>query len=303
MLDLRNVARTLRTPLTRRPQRSAFTLIELLVVIAIIALLISILLPSLARARSLARLTLSMSNNRQIGQAYLIYRTDYKEQLPMVIDGAGNAPGWCTWSYGGKATNIRWAGKYGGIFDRPPGKRPVNQYVYPEITLAKTLPDVATRNQVEMPVFKSPGDSGSFQYSTPYPTKDLISSYDDVGTSYHNNMAWFDTLNAWMNSHGQGQKAGETLFAFWNRILQLGMKRMNTAANFAPSKFVWIHDQTGDIVAHDPQLRNWKGEFDDMNKSVMTFLDGHTDYVLMTPGAEMTKDYYFYMPMPGQAAP
>lgn len=54
----------------------AFTLIELLVVIAIIALLISILLPALSRARELSKRTVCSSNMRGIGQGFYIYATD-----------------------------------------------------------------------------------------------------------------------------------------------------------------------------------------------------------------------------------
>jgi prepilin-type N-terminal cleavage/methylation domain-containing protein len=63
---------------TPRRSRSAFTLIELLVVIAVIALLISILLPALSRARKAGRTTVCESNMRQVGTALMSYATDFK---------------------------------------------------------------------------------------------------------------------------------------------------------------------------------------------------------------------------------
>lgn len=64
-------------------RRKAFTLIELLVVVAIIALLISILLPSLSRARELAKRAVCASNLRGIGQGMYIYSNDNQEWFPV----------------------------------------------------------------------------------------------------------------------------------------------------------------------------------------------------------------------------
>src|SRR5206468_2743478 len=69
----------------RRMQRitsKAFTLVELLVVIGIIALLLSILLPVISKARQSAVSLKCLSNLRQMGLAYNMYTGEHHQYLP-----------------------------------------------------------------------------------------------------------------------------------------------------------------------------------------------------------------------------
>lgn len=66
----------------RRARRAGFTLMELLVVVAVIALLISILLPSLSRAREQGKSTVCLSNMRNLMLATQMYEQSYDGHFP-----------------------------------------------------------------------------------------------------------------------------------------------------------------------------------------------------------------------------
>jgi prepilin-type N-terminal cleavage/methylation domain-containing protein/prepilin-type processing-associated H-X9-DG protein len=73
----------------RTKRLGGFTLIELMVVVSIIALLVSILLPALSRARDQAKDVICKSNLRQLGIGWTCYSSDWDDQIMPAWVGIG----------------------------------------------------------------------------------------------------------------------------------------------------------------------------------------------------------------------
>jgi len=264
---------------TRRRRRTGFTLIELLVVISIIVVLVSLLLPALGKARKLANLAVSMANNKQVLTGSFQYRNDANGWPPMGLTytrGMEPAPGaslegWCTWQYAGKNCDADYWG--GRSFDVEAADRPLNEYLYPNVTYNAPNPPLRMPSNndwrtLELEIFRDPSDKVTYQRSTSFrrdPQPFPVSSYDDVGTSYHLNMKWWEPVENQVGDFVESYKAG--------------MARIRAADSFSTSRFVWLNDQYADVVVNnideDFQLVNG---YKDINKSVLGFLDGHAAY-------------------------
>jgi len=259
-------------------RRWAFTLIELLVVVAIIALLISILLPSLRDAREQAKVAKCLAHYRQLTTATIQYLMEHNDNYPFYDPPSNKGP--CSWSYGGKTCADYWRTRDGGRFFFEVTQRPFNKYlvgtelpndVYEGSTIAK---------RAEVPVLSCPSDRYSHQqhFWQPNPGESPISCYDDVGTSYHYNLhAMFDV--DWNGDRDPWTKPGD-----WQEIGQLLVRQTlakysSTYLMYLPDPLDWgLHDQN---IDGRPDVGMTIGNHGKFGKHALGFLDGHSAYMFV----------------------
>ncbi|MBP7748301.1 MAG: prepilin-type N-terminal cleavage/methylation domain-containing protein [Phycisphaerae bacterium] len=250
-------------------RRAGFTLIELLVVVAIIALLISILLPSLRDAREQAKVAKCLANYRQLTTSTIQYFLDYNDNFPFYDPYRGI----CSWAYGGKTPDIYWktASGYGDALYYTVDKRPLNKYLMGgKVDMDLYLPGETAPRRTEIPVAQCPSDNMSHQrifWTNANADVSSMSSYNDVGTSYHYNLhALFDvTSESWGGQVNPDDKWGEIGRKLVRAVLD---KYSGTYVMFIEDPLDW------GLGFGIPTLGN-HGKF---ARHPTGFLDGHADY-------------------------
>jgi prepilin-type N-terminal cleavage/methylation domain-containing protein/prepilin-type processing-associated H-X9-DG protein len=81
----------------RRGAGGGFTLVELLVAVGVIAVLASLLMPALARAREQARRAACLSNVRTLTTAWLAYAENHRGRICCAVPGPADRPGFHDW--------------------------------------------------------------------------------------------------------------------------------------------------------------------------------------------------------------
>ncbi|MCC6661734.1 MAG: hypothetical protein IT437_12710 [Phycisphaerales bacterium] len=277
--------------------RRGFARTEFLSILVVVLVVAAVLLPLAQRRQQYSSLQQSRLNLRAIIAAQWSYRNDANDQPPMRGNNYtnGSMNGWDTWSIGGKNCSIFWQTLGNGIFDESAYSRPLNHYLtsekipvpsgyvnsgaWPNWTFRSGTPTPEDRLSLQIPVFRSPGDRSTRQRNWPNPTLG-VSSYDDVGTSYHVNMAWW------------GQPG---LPPDFNQKYNEGILRIKKQGHIIePQMYVWISDQVGATVPELPVgSPGMPGEFGGSNASVLGFLDGRAEYIQLTPGVKAGPNYRF----------
>ena len=179
-----------------------FTLIELLVVISIIALLVSIMLPALSKARDSGKRIVCANNTKQLGLTVALYQTDWNEYFPPGWDGKKN---WCETlaPYASEKFRIMRKDDEGyGVLYCPSNmdciqneagyatNYVVNGHLFPHVAdwVADMIPDQPWRwNQQKLSSLKNPmetflfAENGKVYNCSPYHINDIVPSVGLIG--------------------------------------------------------------------------------------------------------------------------
>lgn len=237
-------------------RRRGFTLIELLVVVAIIAVLISILLPSLSEAREQGKVAKCVANLKMTLTATHSYFNDSNDVFPFMV----KASGICSWSYAGQKTDDYWKGPAGGSFYFEPKDKVMNRHI---LNVALDTLDVNTKPES----LHCPSDKQSNQrkYIDPNDTTP-ISSWDDVGLSYHYNL--YSIIDV-----GPGSPWKNDGWAVRGRALV-----RESQAGFS-GRFTLLFEDAVDWSLYD--LTQEIGYHRKFSKHAAGYLDAHAEYRLL----------------------
>lgn len=274
-----------------------FTLMELLVVIAIIALLLTILMPALQKAKDAARVVVCLSNLHQIGIASQSWLAEYDDRYYLYLEEGPTSPAHREYGQGGVPCNenIRshdyWDNR--GVWPWPgrdrlvngPDLRPINQFVK-TYDWWKCPADKGRAENIQNPW----AGSGGLSWPAPYPLPNWTSP--NFGATYLFNSqgipGWWGGggyVNPNKNVCGQNRKIKQpsrfVVFSEYNfQEINWGFSGVNNDVPQPGAEYVssWGYGYGGAARLHDRLYTKDP-------TSLVVFADGHSSRLRKIRGA------------------
>ncbi|MEM1165571.1 MAG: prepilin-type N-terminal cleavage/methylation domain-containing protein [Planctomycetota bacterium] len=238
-----------------------------------------------------------------------------------------NDDAWCSWAFGGKTSSLKWFFAESPTFEAPPGSRytpmffslsghrPLNPYAAPDQVLDDSLDDLVVNNNPqtfddmeeargELEMFRDPSDVVTTKATWAEGLADLPrdvnplqsefvvtgSSYEEVGTSYSQNLLWIAPLKQKLIA--DGVVANNTLAN--HRVWERGRRAVRPDNPDVGSGFVWLSGGIAGLVAHQG-FEEVPGQHGGTNKASLATMDGAVRYTDIEPNRLATGDYSFIL--------
>jgi prepilin-type N-terminal cleavage/methylation domain-containing protein len=205
--------------------RTGFTLIELLVVITIIALLLSILMPSLRRAKEAGKRAMCLHNIRNLTIGWIIYAEDCDGRLPIAAVGyKGTGLGYGDWEWIGYADVLGRAGPPATVDEKLQALKDGVLYPYLDTTDIFRCP-IAEKDEMRT-YSMTHAMNGLADYSANYGGKSLTKASQITSSSgrivflddyeFNDDAAWFiyNDRPQWWNPTPIRHGSGGNVFSF-----------------------------------------------------------------------------------------
>lgn len=241
---------------------AGFTLIELLVTIAIISLLIAVLFPAIRTVREQGRIVVCLANLRNLGVAHYGYFLE-SDRVPVGVRSGprSGADTIAPWSFGGKGNREIWpeAHRWG------PHQRPMNTYLYPGVSFRPwNYEEIADDDRPHLPVFRCPSDTTSYAF-LPWGEPYDVSAYDDIGTSYTQNMIYTSCQCSFAQTGSDLQSS-----------LDVGLSTL--AMRYGDRFIYYLEEAANEGISRQKQ---YMGDHGEMDRYTVLYLAGHAAYIRM----------------------